>query len=100
MAHGVLQVDFIGIFSLMICVCSQRMIGPSASVLDIINIVAEPPETFKKMQHLPRYSGQRRSSQYPHNDESQLAAHCRPKRVPAKRYVAISIQSRLRRTDP
>jgi hypothetical protein len=44
-----LQVDFIGIFSLMIGVCAQRVVGPTASVLNIINIVTEPPEAFKKM---------------------------------------------------
>jgi hypothetical protein len=34
----------------MIGVCPQRVIGPAACVLDIINFVTEPPEAFKKMQ--------------------------------------------------
>jgi hypothetical protein len=49
MIHGVLKVDFIGVLGLMIGVCPQRVISPAASVLDIINFVTEPPETFEKM---------------------------------------------------
>jgi len=54
-----------------------RIIRPTSSILDVVEVVAEPPKAFKKMQDLPRHPRQRCPSQYAHNDESHIICLCR-----------------------